>query len=84
MEGKKMTAYQQLFKTDLVEADSLEDFMIRYRRHDRYHSLSDSQKQAIKSTHESELKSHGITWVAGYDSNTGKLVSWMPPASNHS
>lgn len=75
-----MTRHQVLFKDDLVEANSVEDFARRYRRHDRYLGLPESQQRAILRVHRQEIEVHGITWIAGYDSNTGKLVSWMEAA----
>lgn len=73
-----MTSYQRLFADDLVEAESVEDFAAKYRRHDRYAGLSEFQREAILRTHRQELDIHGITWIAGYDCNMGKLVSWSP------
>jgi nitroreductase len=70
--------YQKLFGNDLVEAESVEDFAARYRRHDRYGGLTEAQREAILKVHRLELEAHGITWIAGYDSNAGKLVSWSP------
>lgn len=70
--------YQRLFADDLVQANSLDEFMQRYRRHDRYGARSEREQDAIRRCHESELRAHGITWIAHYDSATGKLVSWMP------
>lgn len=73
-----MSGYQQLFQDDLVQASSVEDFAARYRRHDRYLALPQKTQEAILRLHREELEIHGITWIAGYDSNTGKLVSWAP------
>lgn len=72
------TYYQRLFADDLVQADSVEDFAAKYRRHDRYAGLPEYQREAILKLHRQEIEIHGITWIAGYDSNTGKLVSWSP------
>ena len=75
-----MSAYQRLFADDMVIASSVEDFAERYRRHDRYSALPESQREAILRVHRQEIEIHGITWIAGYDSNTGKLVSWSGEA----
>ena len=71
-------AYQRLFGEDLVQADSVEEFAARYRRHDRYAGLPESQRCAILRVHRQELEIHGITWIAGYDCNAAKLVAWSP------
>jgi len=76
-----MTAYQRLFASDLVQADSLEDFAARYRRIDRYAGLPEAQREAILRVHRQEIEVHGITWIAGYDSVVGRLVSWSPPST---
>jgi hypothetical protein len=73
-----MSAYKRLFQDDIVNASSVEDFAARYRRHDRYGALPESQREAILRVHRQEIEIHGITWIAGYDSNTGGLVSWSP------
>lgn len=73
-----MSAYQLLFADDMVVAASVEDFAARYRRHDRYGALPESQREAILRVHRQEIEIHGITWIAGYDSNAGKIVSWSP------
>ena len=73
-----MSAYQRLFADDMVIASSVEDFAERYRRPDRYSALPESQREAILRCHRREIEVHGITWIAGYDSNTGKIVSWSP------
>ncbi len=75
-----MSYYQRLFADNLVAASSLDDFMHRYRRADRFALRSEAERESIRRCHESEIRADGIAWVAGYDSNTGQLVAWIPPS----
>lgn len=70
--------YRELFGSNGVDAESVEDFARRYRRFDRYEGRGTAYAEAVLQKHRDELAQYGITWISHYDSVTGKTVAWMP------
>lgn len=66
-----------------VEATSIEDFMLRYYRPERYHGRDDWFKDVVYSdvllaSHRKHLEERGWDIISLHDSVTGKVVCYRP------
>lgn len=78
-----MVTLQELFGKYSVDAENLDDFLDRYRKHDRYKGRDGDvwghgYSKSIRKTHELEVEQYGVTYISKYESNTGSTVSWVP------
>lgn len=68
-------------KYEVKECSTLEEFLTKYRRVDRFTGRDgkewglDYSKKIINSHHK-ELLLFGITWISPFESNTGTVVSF--------
>jgi hypothetical protein len=69
---------RDLFAKYAVDAPSLDAFLDKYYRHDRYKGRGDDYAAAIRKSAGEMLALHGIVWMGPYESVTGGVVSWMP------
>ena len=72
---------KELFRKHRVEADSLDDFLDSFYKHDRYKGRDgkiwgDDYSQCIKASCESDLGQHGYCLISRHDSRTGEVVAF--------
>ena len=73
-----LTIYSKFLAKD---CSTLEEFLAKYRRVDRFTARDgkewglDYSKKIINSHHK-ELLFYGITWIPPFESNTGAVVSF--------
>lgn len=61
-----------------VDATSLEDFMSRYYKPDRYTGRGEEYAVGLLASYREELNRDGIAWICYHDSVTGEHVSYVP------
>ena len=76
-----MANTKELFRKYRVEADSLDDFLDTFYRHDRYEGRDgkvwgDDYSQSIKDSCELDLEQHGYCLISRHDSRTGDIVAF--------
>lgn len=75
-----------LFQNYIVkDCSSLDEFLEKYRRHDRYKGRNGKDwgynySDLIFKSHFDELEKEGITTISPYESNTGKTVAFVNSA----
>ena len=69
-----------------VEAASIEDFMARYYKKDRYtgsynYRLDDGRmySDVLLASHRQNAERDGYDWISHHDSATGEIVAWFAP-----
>ncbi|OPC66371.1 hypothetical protein DSC47_10045 [Elizabethkingia miricola] len=73
----------ELFKNYIVkDCSSLDEFLDKYRRHDRYKGRNGKDwglnySELIYQSHIDDLQKFGITTIAPTESNTGKTVAFL-------
>ena len=73
-----LTIDRILFADSRVECDTLEHFLDRYYKPDRYHGRGKEYAAAILESHREDLKKYGYDIIAKHDSVTGSVVAWFP------
>lgn len=76
-----MTSFER-FKKYQVEADSLEDFLKKYTKHQRHEGRGKDYVEARIISHTESLKKEGFTFISHHDSVTGDVVSYYPTKSS--
>ena len=78
----------QMFRKDEVKAFSLEDFMDRYYKPDRYRGRGLDYAAGLLASKRADLEQDGWTIISHHDSVTGKVVAYFsdqePPAQQFS
>lgn len=64
-----------------VGATSLEDFMSRYYKLDRYTGRGEEYAAGLLSSYQVELEQNGIVFITHHDSVTGECVSYVPESN---
>lgn len=70
-----MTLYEK-FKKYEVSADSVEDFLEKYTKHDRHQGRGQDYVNCRIKSHRKELEKYGYTFITHHDSKTGETVSY--------
>lgn len=74
---KKDYNQYESFKKYRVEADSIEDFLKKYTKHNKYEEpIKGYVECRIKSFYE-EFKKHGFCFITHHDSVTGEIVAYF-------
>ena len=74
--------YSELYNKFIVkDCDSLEQFLTKYRRVDRFTGRDGKEwgldySKKISKSHHKELLIYGITWISPFESNTGTVVAF--------
>lgn len=68
---------QPLFYDKKVEASSVEDFLNRYYKPQRYQGLGKECAAAILKSHQSNFERNGYDIISRHDSVTGAVVAYF-------
>lgn len=68
---------KELFKTNQVQAASIEDFLSRYYKADRYTGRGEEYAATLKASYEREFQAHGYALISRHDSVTGQVVAYI-------
>jgi len=72
-----MNEQKDMFEKYAVEAGSLEDFMMRYYKRDRYTGRGEEYAQTLLASYQEDMDKFGIAWISHHDSVTGEVVSYI-------
>lgn len=64
------------YKQYKVEANSIEDFLKRYTKHNRHEGRGKEYVECRIKSHEEDLEKYGFTFITHHDSITGECVSF--------
>lgn len=70
-----MTLYEK-FKECAVPATSVQDFLARYYKAERYTGRGEEYAQGLLASYQKEFETEGYVFISRHDSNTGKSVSF--------
>ena len=56
------------------DVNSIEEFLEKYMRHQRYQDLGEEYKQAVLTGHEEDVMKYGNTLISRHESVTGEAV----------
>jgi len=82
MMKKARTNYELLERFIVKDCVSLEQFLDKYRKPERFKMRGKDYSDKIIKTHKEELLNYGITWIGNYESNTGKIVAYAKTINN--
>jgi hypothetical protein len=66
----------ETFKKYEVKANSLEEFLKKYTKHDRHEGRGQEYVKARIQSHKEDLEKFGYTLITHHDSITGQTVSY--------
>lgn len=72
---------RELFRDDAVVATSLDDFLDRFYKPDRYRGRGEAYAAVIRAGAKNDLCEYGFTWMSRYESVTGRVVAYYPAAA---
>jgi len=64
------------FKKYKVPAKSLEDFLNRYYKHERFRGRGDEYARKLIKSHQSDFEQDGYDIISHHDSVTGRIVAY--------
>jgi len=67
------------FRKYAVSAQSIEDFMTRYYKRDRYTGRGDDYAASLLASHREHYEQYGYDIISHHDSKTGDPVAWYGP-----
>ena len=70
-----MTLYERMKKYK-VEADSVEDFLNKYYKPERYTDRGEEYAQYLLQQYKEELKEKGYCFISGHDCVMGRAVAY--------
>lgn len=73
----KITAFE-LFSKYAVKASSIEDFLTRYYKPERYTGRGKEYAAILLASHKQCLEKDGIDIISHFDSVTGNVVAYIP------
>ncbi len=66
----------EAFKKYQVEADSIEDFIRKYGKHDRYYGRGEEYMKVCLASHKKDFEKYGFDFITHHNSKTGETVSY--------
>lgn len=69
------------FRAAAVVATSLDDFLERFYKHERYRGRGEDYAAAVRAQCEEELHREGFTFITRHSSVTGKTAAYYPATS---
>lgn len=75
-----MNTRYELFRKYQVKANSVEDFMARYYKAERYTGQGEEYARAVLQWKEETYAKDGFVVISHHDSITGETVAWYGPA----
>ena len=70
-----------LFADKAVEADSVEDFLNRYYKPQRFRERGEEYAQILIASHQRDFDRDGYDIISHHDSVTGRVVAWFGPGT---
>jgi len=70
---------KEKFKEYQMPAESVEDFLDRYYKPDRFRGRGDDYAQTLIESHQSDLEQNGYDIISHHDSITGRIVAYYEP-----
>ena len=71
-----MTDSYELFKKYAVPADSVEDFLNKYYKRDRYTGRGPEYAACLLASYKKDFEDDGFCMTSHHDSNTGEVVAF--------
>lgn len=71
----KTSLYEKMKKYK-VEADSVEDFLDTYYKHNRYKGRGEKYAKVLLNSYKEELKKYGYCLISHHDSNLGIATTY--------
>jgi len=66
-----------MFENNAVSADSVEDFLDRYYKPQRFRGRGEEYAQALIASHQADFDRYGYDIISHHDSVTGRVVAWF-------
>jgi len=73
-----MTKLRTLFRDCAVKASSLDDFLNRYYKPERYRGRGEAYAATLRASHQADLERDGCDVISRHDSVTGQTVAYFP------
>jgi len=70
-----ITTYERM-KKYAVPADSVDDFLNRYYKRDRYTGRGPEYAACLLKSYTEEFEEYGFCFISHHDSNTGEVVAF--------
>jgi len=67
------------WKEIAVQAESVEDFLNKYYKHDRFRGRGEEYTDVLIKSYQEEFDRRGFTFISQHDSNTGRMVAFCKP-----
>ena len=69
----------ELFKKYVVDADGIEDFLLRYTKHSRHYGRGEEYAQTRIESYKQDFEKYGFVFIPHHSSKTGEVVSYYGP-----
>lgn len=66
-----------MFEECRVKAESVEDFLERYYRYDRYRGRGEDYAAVVLASHKEDFAKQGYTIISRFESVTGNVVAYF-------
>ena len=77
-----ISQYRGTLENIAVEADSIEDYLNRYYRPDRYRMRGDEYAAGLLRSYQKTFKKFGYVITSKHDNITGHIIAWLGPKNN--
>jgi len=71
----------EMFEDKAVAADSIEDFLDRYYKPQRFRERGEEYAAVLIASHQADFDRHGYDIISHHDSVTGRVVAWFGPGT---
>ena len=68
---------KEWWKDIVVQAESVENFLDKYYKHDRFRGRGEEYANILLKSHQEEYDRRGFTFISQHESNTGRIVSFI-------
>ena len=75
---ENMVSSYDAFKKYSVHAESLEDFLEKYTKHERHAGRGPEYVAVRIKSHQEDIDKYGFTFITHHDSKTGETVAYYP------
>jgi hypothetical protein len=72
-----MQNHKSLFEDDKVNAESVEDFLSRFYKPERFHGRGEDYAARLIQSYTEEFDTFGMCYISRHDSVTGKVVAYF-------
>ena len=70
-----------MFEDRAVQANSIEDFLDRYYKPQRFRERGEKYAAVLIASHQADFDHYGYDFISHHDSVTGRVVSWFGPGT---